>query len=671
MKADISSRIEKLRETLRYHHELYHTKDAPEISDEAYDALARELIELERQYPKFDSPESPTKRIGGGAIKKFEKVTHQARQWSFDNVFSKEELVEWADRARRHLVKTPFANAQMTFVSELKIDGLKIILEYEKGVFVRGTTRGDGTVGENITHNLRTIKSIPERLTKPVTLIVGGEAWLSKKELARINAERTEKGLPLFMNTRNAAAGSLRQLDPDIARERKLDCFIYDIDLLSGAARPATQAEELSFLAELGFQTNPHWKECKDIETAIVHYEHWIHIRHDEMYETDGTVVKINEVLLQEALGYTGKAPRFAIAFKFPAEQVTTIVEDIVLSVGRTGVVTPVAHLTPVLVAGSKVSRATLHNEDQIKRLDIRIGDTVVLQKAGDVIPEVVKVMTELRTGDEKPYRFPKKVAGCGGDGSIVRVSGEAAYKCASMENSFELELRKFTHFCSKKALDIEALGPQTISLLMEQGLLETYDDIFTLTRGDIDGLPKFKDKAIERLLAGIEASKKTTLPRLLFGLSIDGVGEETARDLAAHFADMDALSNATASELEAINGVGGTLAQSITSWFAARTNKASLSKLLPLLTVTNQQVAAKKGALAGKTFVLTGTLSSMSRDEAAERIRTKGGSVTGSVSKATSYVVAGEKPGSKYDTAKKLGVPILDEDAFEKLLKK
>lgn len=668
-----NDRIQKLRSVIAHHQHLYNVLDAPEISDEAYDALMRELLELEALHPELDSPTSPSKRVGGAPLKKFEKVIHKARQWSFDNVFTEEELTEWANRARRHLEKNDQDHTSMSFVSELKIDGLKIVLEYQNGTLVRGATRGNGEVGENITHNLVTIQSIPLSLQKPVNLIVGGEAWLSKSELARINKERALNNEPLFVNARNAAAGSLRQLDPKIAARRRLDCFVYDIDYLeitSDVPALKTQADELRFLQSLGFKTNPHWKECGTIEAAAAHYRSWIHKRHDESYEMDGTVVKVNEIPLQTELGYTGKAPRFAIAFKFPAEQVTTVVEDIALSVGRTGVVTPVAHLRPVLVAGSTVSRATLHNEDQIKRLDIRIGDTVILQKAGDVIPEVVSVVMELRTGKEKPYRFPKKVEGCGGDGSIERVPGEAAYRCVSMENSFELNMRKIAHFVSKKALDIEALGPQTVSLLLEEGIIETPADIFALKKGDLSGLPGFKERAIDRLLGGIETARKTTLPRLLFALSIDGVGEETGRLLARRFGSLDAIAGASKEDLEAIEGVGPVIAEAIYEWFRKSPNRK-------LITVLKKQVNIPEGAtktgdaLSGKTFVLTGSLTKMTRDEAAEAIRERGGTVASSVSKKTSYVVAGDSPGSKYDTAKKLNISILTESEFAALLKK
>lgn len=667
MPSDPRTRIEKLRELLDHHRELYHVSDAPEISDEAYDSLMRELIELEDANPKFQSDDSPSRRIGGEPLKKFEKVRHAVPQWSYDNVFSDQEFLEWTERVVRFLEKQGVSE-KPTYVGEEKIDGLKIVLTYEKGKLVSGATRGDGEIGENITENIKTIGSIPLKLKESIDVIVTGEAWMPHKALEQTNADRKKRGEPLFANTRNAAAGSLRQLDPKITASRNLDCFIYAIESYGNSAdAPKTQIQVLEKLQTLGFKVNRNYVLGKESEEIISYYHALALKRHGKAYEMDGVVAKVNEKSLQEILGFTAKAPRFGIAFKFPAEQVTTVVEDIQLQLGRTGVLTPVAHLRPVLVAGSTVSRATLHNEDQIKRLDIRIGDTVILQKAGDVIPEIVSVVESLRTGKEKPYRFPKKVALCGGDGSIERIPGQAAYRCVYRGSYTEVR-RKFHHFISKKVLDIDGMGPKTIDQLMEEGLITTLDDIFTLKRNDLEGLEGFQEKSIENLLSGIANAKQTTLARFLFGLSIDQVGEETARDIASHFGSIGSIQKAKEDELSAIDGVGPVIAKSVFEWFKNTDNRTLVQKLLKHMTLSSP--AKKKGGkLSGATFVVTGTLGSMSREEAHEKIRDNGGEVASSVSKNTSYLVAGEKAGSKLLNAKKLGVAVLDEYTFKKLL--
>ncbi len=665
--SDPKNRARKLRELLEYHRKQYHVFDAPEITDEAYDSLMRELIELEESNPSLKTPDSPSTRIGGEPLEKFEKVHHQISQWSYDNVFSPEEFLEWTNRTIRFLEKKGIQE-KPTFVGEQKIDGLKVVLTYKQGKFVMGATRGDGEIGENITENLKTIRSIPLALPEPIDIIVAGEAWMPQSALEKTNIERKAKGEPLFANTRNSAAGSLRQLDPKITAKRSLDCFIYAIESYAGKKAPQTQAETLKRLGELGFKVNREFVFAKEPQKIIEYYHEWVEKRHSKPYGIDGVVAKVNEKHLQEALGYTAKAPRFGIAFKFPAEQVTTVVEDIQLQLGRTGVLTPVAHLRPTLVAGSTVSRATLHNEDQIKRLDVRIGDTVILQKAGDVIPEIVSVLADLRTGKEKPYRFPKKVALCGGDGSIERVPGQAAYRCVYRGSYTEVR-RKFYHFISKKVLDIDGMGPKTIDQLMDENLIATLDDIFTLKRGDLEGLEGFQEKSITNLLQGIEKARKTTLARFLFGLSIDQVGEETARDIAAHFSAIDTIQKVKEAELSAINGVGPVIAASIHGWFSNADNKMLVKRLLKYMTLSNP-VQKSGGALSGKIFVVTGTLSNMSRDEAHEKIRQNGGAVASSVSKNTSFLVAGESAGSKLLNAKKLGVPVLEEEAFLKMVR-
>ncbi len=664
MKKEIQSRYAQLEQLVAYHQERYHKHDAPEISDEAYDALVRELRTLEEQYPALKHRGAVSERVGGEVIDAFEKVEHRVRQWSFDNIFSHDELIEWEKKLRRYLDReSVLSETGFTYCVEQKIDGLKIVLTYKNGEFVTGATRGNGVVGEDITHNLRTFKSIPQTLTQKIDIIVGGEAWLSHAEFERINSERRESGESEFANPRNAAAGSLRQLDAGVTASRNLDCFIYDIEQLEGVDRPETQMEELALLQKLGFHVNSEHRHCKTVGEIEVYYKTSIKKREQRAYEVDGIVLKVNELHYQEALGYTSHAPRFAIAYKFPAEQVTTVIEAITLQVGRTGVLTPVAELTPVRVAGSVVSRATLHNEDQIQRLDVRVGDTVILQKAGDVIPEIVQVLTELRTGKEKKYHFPKKVDACGGDGSIERVEGQAAWRCVS-KDSFEQNVRKLQHFVSKKALNIDGLGLQIVALLCEKNLVTNYADFFTLKAGDLEPLEGFKERSINNLLDAIRSACSVELYRLLFGLSIDQVGEETARDIANHFGTLETLRHATLEELEALDGVGPVVAKSVHAWFRDEKNNHILEQLLPHVHIKGVQ-RSKEGVLRGQSVVITGTLETLSRDEAKDLVRKHGGRAVGSVSKSTSFVVVGENPGSKAEKAEKLGVEVVTEGQF------
>ncbi|OHA18052.1 MAG: hypothetical protein A2836_03630 [Candidatus Taylorbacteria bacterium RIFCSPHIGHO2_01_FULL_45_63] len=666
---EIQERVEKLRATIEHHRYDYHVLNREEISAEALDSLKDELVKLETEYPELVTPDSPTQRVAGEPLPEFVKVPHKVPQWSFNDAFTEEDIRNFDARTRRFLAGAGIKKDAIEYVAELKIDGLKVVLEYVKGKLKTAATRGNGKIGEDVTHNVRTIDSVPLQLTKPLDVIVEGEVWMSKKNLARLNVEREKSGEPLFANPRNVAAGSIRQLDPKIAAARKLDTFIYDV-AQSSTPVPDEQAKELKFIRELGFKVNSHFKICKNIDEVISFWREWQKKARKEDYLIDGVVIKVNERRLQDSLGYTGKAPRFGIAFKFPAEQVTTVIEDITLQIGRTGVLTPVAHLQPVLVAGSTVSRATLHNEDEIKRLDVRIGDTVILQKAGDVIPDIVKVLTELRTGKEKPYVWPARVPECGDGGRIERIPGEAAWRCVN-KNSYAQQKRRWYHFVSKKAFNVDGLGPKIIDVLLENNLIASYDDIFTLKRGDILNLPRFAEKSVDNLLESIEKSRKQTLPRFLVALSIPQVGEETAEDLAKHFKTIEAIENAEFEDLEKIDGVGPIVGRAVVDFFKDRIHKALVKRLLKFVELEKVKVPAKGAApLAGKSFVLTGTLSSMSRDEAKAKIKALGGDVIGSVSKNTSYVVAGDSPGSKYDDAIKLGVPILDEEAFFELLK-
>jgi DNA ligase (NAD+) len=686
-------RYEKLIKTIDYHRHLYHVLDNPKITDEAYDSLMREIDEIEKKYPEIKSPQSPTQRVGDKPLDEFVKVKHEVRQWSFDDCFSSDGLKKWDEKVRRMIEKEPFLRSdpsqiksqfdgarKVEYCCELKIDGLKIILTYKNGKFVQGATRGDGEIGEDVTQNLKTIKSIPLVLSKPIDIIVVGECWLSKKELEKINEKRKKTGEALFANTRNVAAGSIRQLDPKIASERKLSSFIYDIDKINGEL-PKTQDEELKLIEELGFKSNPYHKVFDSLEGVENYYKKWSKEKEKLDYGLDGIVIKINSRIIQDALGYTGKSPRWGIAYKFPAEQVTTVVEDIVLQVGRTGVITPVAHLKPVLVAGSTVSRATLHNEDEIRRLDVRIGDTVILQKAGDVIPDIVEVLKDLRTGKEKQFIFPEKLDTCGGDGSIERIPGQSAWRCVN-KNSFAQQKRKFYHFVSKKAFNMDGCGPKIIDVLLENNLISNFDDIFTLKRGDLLALPRFAEKSVDNLLESIEKSREVSLARFIVSLSIPQVGEETAIDLSKYFGSLEKISDSDITELQQINGVGDVVGKSVFDWFSDKENKKLVDRLLkqvkiasisvipaPFFNGVNSGQGIQSDKFSGKTFVITGTLSSMSRDEAKEKIRALGGDISESVSVKTSYLLAGENAGSKLDKAKKLNVKILNEKEFLELI--
>ncbi|WKZ26453.1 MAG: NAD-dependent DNA ligase LigA [Candidatus Paceibacterota bacterium] len=675
---EVIERLEKLKKTIERHRYLYHVLDKEEISPSALDSLKHELSEIESQYPQLITPDSPSQRVAGAPLKGFKKVVHKVPQWSFNDAFSEEEIYEFDKRVKRFLKDSLGGEHNPTYTAELKIDGLKVVLDYEKGVLKTAATRGDGKVGEDVTHNIRTIQSVPIKLEKEIDVLVEGEVWMSKTGLKKLNREREVRKLPLFANPRNAAAGSIRQLDPKVAAKRELDTYIYDLALAS-ISIPDTQFEELKLLEKLGFKINKNFKLCKNIDEVIAFWREW-HLpsgRHGnksekENYLVDGVVVKVNEKRFQEAIGYTGKAPRFAIALKFPAEQVTTTVEDIVLQIGRTGVLTPVAHLRPVSVAGSVVSRATLHNEDEIKRLDVRVGDTVILQKAGDVIPDIIEVVKEMRTGKEIPFVWPKRVAECGGDGSIERIPGQAAWRCVA-KNSFAQQRRKFYYFVSKKCFDIDHLGPKVVDQLLDANLIAHYADIFTLKKGDLLSLERFAEKSADNLLESIEKGKRITLAKFLAALSIPLVGEEMALDLARRFKTVEKLRSATFEELDTIEGIGPKVAESVVSWFKDKDNQKTIEDLLKVVEIENETPLdgkEKKSKIFGKSFVLTGSLESVSREEAKEKIRALGGSVSSSVSSKTDFVVAGTDPGSKLEKARKLNVKIVEEKEFLDMLK-
>ena len=565
---EILERITRLRKEITRHQHQYHALDAPEISDAAYDSLMTELLALEAVHPEFDDPASPSKRVGGKPLSAFRKVRHIVAQLSFDDAFDSGELKKWDDRNHRLLEKLNVVPKILSYDCELKIDGLKIVLTYEKGILKQAATRGDGTVGEDVTENIRTIRSIPLSLTEPIDIVVSGEVWLPKGELSRINGERAAAGLPEFANTRNAAAGSIRQLDSKVTASRRLDSFIYNIEisevgnerleiengkldsyappfssLTSYLLPPTSQTESLALLKKLGFQVNQHFQECRSLEDIEQYYAEWSKRRAELPYDLDGIVVKINSLEVQSVLGVTGKSPRWGLAYKFPAEEVSTMVEGIHVQVGRTGALTPVAHLSPVRVAGSTVSRATLHNEDEIRRLDIRIGDTVILRKAGDVIPEIVRVMDSLRNGKEKVFDMPKRCPVCG---SVVErrsigmmktvassPTGErgtlsAAHYCSN-PSCYAAEREQVIHFVSRKGFDIEGLGEKIVTQLLDEGLVESVADIFELTEGDLKPLERFAEKSASKIIEAIHASKNIAFPKFLFALGIRHVGEETA----------------------------------------------------------------------------------------------------------------------------------------------
>lgn len=659
------ARLDELRALVAHHQRQYHELDTPEISDAAYDALARELAALERRYEGAPSP--VTEAVGGAPSAAFSKVPHTVRQWSFDNIFSFEELTQWRERIIRQLAAEDVSAAGLDFVCEHKIDGLKLVIHYEKGVLVRALTRGDGVTGEDVTHTARTIASLPKQLTRPVDLICVGEVWLSQTEFERINRARQTSDLPLFANPRNAAAGTIRQLDPTVAAERNLSLTVYDIDVFheQKEVAPDSQWAELALLTKLGLPTNPHVKRCSTIDEVQAYYETWVAKHSTLPYGVDGVVVKVDSVRLQRLLGYTAKAPRYGIAYKFPAEQATTVVEDIIVQVGRTGVVTPVAVVRPVVIDGSTVSRATLHNEDFIRALDVRVGDTIVMQKAGDIIPEVLHVVREVRPANTTPYTFPTRLPECGGDGRIERLPNMAAYRCVSLDSDY-LQRQQLYHFVSKAAVNIDGIGPKIIDALIDAELIKEPADLYRLRTEDFLTLPGFKDRAAHNATQAINAARSVPLARFLFSLSIDYVGEETARTLARQFGSLEAIRTADFEAVVAVYGVGETVARALTSWFADPERSARVDRLLDVIVVISDTTThVKSQALAEKTFVLTGTLQACTRDEAKDIIRQLGGTVTSSVSKKTDYVVVGVEPGQKAEQARALGVTTLDETSF------
>lgn len=663
-------RLEELRRLIDHHNYRYHVLDDPEVSDAEYDRLMRELRELEAQYPQWVTPDSPTQRVGAPPAQGFTPVQHRIPLLSLDNAYQADDLRAWEARLERALGHRPGG-----YVVELKIDGLAVALTYQDGLLVRGATRGDGRTGEDVTTNLRTIRAIPLRLRRPVSLDVRGEVYMVRSAFERLNRQREEAGEPTFANPRNAAAGSVRQLDPTITAQRPLNIFFYTLALLEGEDRPATQWESLRLLQELGLRTNPNVRRCQSLDEVLEAIAYWADHRHLVDYETDGIVVKVDRLEEQERLGATSHAPRWAIAYKFPAEQAITRLLDIRVNVGRTGAVTPFAVLEPVRVAGSTVSRATLHNEDFIREKDIRIGDTVVIQKAGDVIPELVRVLPEKRTGGERLFRMPERCPVCGAQ--VYRPPGEAIARCMGAACPAQL-LEGLLHFGSRDAMDIDGLGPAVITQVVEKGWVKDAADLYHLQAGQLEGLERMGRKSAANLVAALERSKGRGLERLLFALGIRLVGQRAAQDLARHFRTMERLQAATREELLAVDEVGEKMADSILRWFGEEQNRRLVQRLAevgvameavsPVPGTDGGQAGAPR-PWAGLKFVLTGTLEGWTRSEASRLIEALGGEVVGSVSRKTDYVVAGADPGSKLTRAMELGRPVLDEAAFREFL--
>ncbi|WHE06604.1 NAD-dependent DNA ligase LigA [Thermoanaerobacterium thermosaccharolyticum] len=656
----VEERIRELRDKINHHSYMYYVLDRPEISDYEYDMMMRELIKLEEEHPELKTPDSPSQRIGGEPVKEFEPFTHVVVMQSLANAFTEGELRDFDRRVRSSV-------GDVEYVVELKIDGLSVELIYENGIFTIGSTRGDGYVGENVTNNLKTIKSIPLRLKDNLNLIVRGEVFMPRASFEKLNEERELNGESLFANPRNAAAGSLRQLNPKITAKRDLDIFVFNLQRIEGVELK-THVEALEFLKEQGFKVSPHLKKCKNIDEVIEDINYIRTIRDSLPYDTDGAVVKVNDLEKREILGSTVKDPRWAIAFKYPAERQKTKVKDIIVQVGRTGALTPTAILEPVKIAGSIVSRATLHNEDYIKEKDIRIGDTVIIQKAGEVIPEVVSVVVEDRKGHEKYFNMPDTCPECGA--TTVRLPGEAVTRCTGLNCPAKLK-RGIIHFASKDAMDIDGLGPAVIGQLLDNHLIHNIADLYYLKYDDLIKLDRMGDKSVKNLLNAIEESKGRDLDRVIFGLGIDLIGSKAASILANHFKTMDSLEEASFDELTNIEEVGPKMADSIIAFFKEKQNREILDKLKKAgVNMVKKESENTSNIFDGLTFVLTGTLSNYTRDEAKKLIEERGGKVTGSVSKKTSYVVAGTDPGSKLSKAQQLGVKVIDEKEFENMLK-
>lgn len=656
----IKKQMDELCERLNDYSYRYYVKDDPAVSDYEYDMLLRSLAELEKKHPEYASANSPTKRVGGEVLEGFEQVRHEVSMESLQDAFSEGEVDEFANRVSQVL------GDNTEFDVEPKIDGLSVSLEYENGIFKRGSTRGDGTVGEDVTFNLKTVKTIPLVLKEPVEYLeVRGEVYISRTDFAKLNEKREEEGLSVFANPRNAAAGSLRQLDSKVAASRKLDIFVFNIQRINGKT-VKTHSEGLELLRSLGFKVIDNYV-CKGIKQAYARVKKIGDERKDYKYDTDGAVIKVNNLESRTLLGSNAKAPKWAIAYKFPAEQKKTTVKDICVQVGRTGVLTPAADLEPVFIAGSTVSRATLHNIDNIRQKDIRIGDTVVIQKAGDIIPEVVGVDFSKRDGTEKIFEMPKNCPVCGS--AVVREEGEAAYRCMGIDCPAQT-LRHIEHFVSRNAMDIDGLGPSIIKQMLDTGIIKTASDLYYIDPQRVAMMEKMGEKSAANLMDAIEKSKKNDLGRLIFALGIRHIGEKAGKNLAKKFKTLDNLISASEEEIENTPDFGSIMAKSVHSFFKDEKNIKTIERLRAAnVNFDYIQSGGENVLFSGKTFVLTGTLTRYTRNDAKQLIENMGGNVSGSVSKKTDFVLVGSEAGSKLEKAQKLGVKIIDENEFENMM--
>ena len=662
-KRDATKRAKELREAIDYHSYRYHVLDDPEIADVEYDALVRELIEIEEAFPELVTPDSPTQRVGAPPSDMFAPVEHRSSMMSLDNAFTFEELRAWGDRVVRLLGQEP-----SSFVTELKMDGVAVNLIYEDGVLVKGATRGDGRVGEDITANLRTVKAVPLRLRgkPPPVLEVRGEVFMRTDDFEKLNERLTEAGQRPVANPRNGAAGSLRQKDPKVTASRNLSLVCHGVGFVEGM-RFKSHWEALAAIRDWGLRTNPENREAADLEAVYAFCKHWEEHRHDVPYEMDGIVVKVASLAEQDELGWTAKAPRWAIAYKFPPEERTTVLQDIKVHVGATGAATPWAQLEPVFVGGVTIGTATLHNEDEVARKDLRIGDTVIVRRAGDVIPEVVGPVVGKRTGKEKKFRMPKKCPSCKHD--LVRPEGEAVYRCMNVECPSQ-RIERLFRFAGRGAMDIEGFGYKTIMQFVELGWLRDVGDIYYLEPGPILELESWGDISVNNLMASIEKSKKRPLGNLLFGLTIPHVGGKVAHDIAREAGSIDRLKEMSAEEITEMEGVGPVMAASIAAFFSDERNLEVIDKLKRAGVDPHEAPKRLDGPLLGKTFVVTGTLQTFTRDGVTKAIEGAGGKVAGSVSKKTDFVVLGENPGgSKFNKAQELGTPTIDEAELTKML--
>lgn len=653
-------RAAELRRQLEEHNYSYHVLDQPVIDDAQFDGMMRELIELERRYPELRTPESPTQRVGGEPLPGFAQVLHGVPMLGLENAFNEDELREFDGRVRRTLNLST-----VDYFCELKMDGLAVSLKYENGRFVQGATRGDGSTGEDITQNLRTIKQLPLRLPEAVTVEVRGEVYISREDFEAMNRERQQRSEPLFANPRNAAAGSLRQLDPRITAGRPLRIFLYGVGRHELAI--TRQSELLNRLKELHFPVNPHPQICPGIDHVFEFCRSWEERRHTLPYEIDGIVIKVNGLEQQQALGSTSRSPRWAVAFKYPPEEKMTRVLDIRVNVGRTGAITPVAVLEPVFLSGSTVQRASLHNEDVLVEKEVLIGDTVVIRKAGEVIPEVVRVIRDKRSGNERRFAMPVHCPSCGA--AVQRLPGEAARRCQNPACPAQV-VERLVHFASRRAMDIDKMGPAVAELLWKEGLVRDVGDLYYLQAGQLEPLERLAEKSAANLVEAIDGSRSNPLRRLLFGLGIRFVGERAARLLAEHFREMERLQEASFDELTAIPEIGPKIAEAVIQFFSEPATGELLEKLRQAgVNFSEPDPGAEQRNLEGLTFVFSGGLKRSTREEAAALVEERGAKAASSVSKKTDYLVAGSDPGSKLQKARELGVTVIDEEAFIKLL--